>query len=265
MTKKTPHTHTESPWQGLKKYTDARIALGRCGHSIPTQELLDFKLAHAKAMDAVHQPLDFQEICSAIENLTGLPTLHLHSAATGRNEYLQRPDLGRILSPASIHILEKLEKKAEYDISLVVADGLSSTAIEANILPMFRQLLPEIQNKGLSIAPITVVEQARVAIGDPIAELLPAKLTVVFIGERPGLQSPNSLGIYMTYHAKSGTTDERRNCISNVRKGGLSYPIASFKLLYLIEEAFKRKISGVDLKDESNWEALGGNKLGEIL
>ena len=241
---------TEDPWQSLKKYTQARIAIGHCGNSVPTNELLQFKLAHAKAIDAVHQPFQKEFITREIEKITGNTVLLLHSAAANRPEYLKRPDLGRILSGKSMQLIQTTPKAPQYDISLVVADGLSSTAIKKNILPLLKLLIPELERRGFSLSPVSVVEQGRVAIADSVAEQMNAGLAVIFIGERPGLKSADSLGIYLTYHPREGTTDERRNCISNIRQNGLSYPLACSKLLYLIEESFKRKLSGVELKDE---------------
>jgi ethanolamine ammonia-lyase small subunit len=241
----------EDPWQSLKKYTHARIALGRCGSSVPTNELLEFRLAHARAIDAVHLPFRQEHIAREIENIVDGTVLRLQSAAKDRYEYLKRPDLGRLLSDESIRLIQyHMAQAPQYDISLVVADGLSSTAIEKNILPMLQRLIPMLKKRNFVLSPIAVVEQGRVAIADAIAELLHTKLTVMFIGERPGLKSPDSLGIYMTYNPKIGTTDERRNCISNVRQDGLSYPLACSKLIYLVEESLKRSISGVALKDE---------------
>lgn len=241
---------TEDPWQSLKKYTQARIAIGHCGNSIPTRELMEFKLAHAKAIDAVHLPFRKETIAQEIEQAFGTDVLRLQSAVKDRSEYLRRPDLGRILSDESIKLIQNTVKANEFDISLVVSDGLSSTAIEKNILPLFTLLLPLLQQQNYTLSPIALVEQGRVAIADSIGELMKARLTVIFIGERPGLKSPNSLGIYITYNPQKGTTDERRNCISNVRRDGLSYAVACSKLLYLIHESFKRKLSGIQLKDE---------------
>jgi len=249
----------ENPWERLKQYTQARIAIGRCGSSIPTDEMLQFKLAHAKAIDAVHLPLDKETIAQEIEKNFGIPVLRLHSAAKDRSEYLRRPDLGRILSDESIATIQKTPIAKSYDVAIVIADGLSSTAIDRNIKPFLNQFIPMLQKKNFSIAPLSMVEQGRVAVADSIAELLNAKLTVILIGERPGLKSPDSLGIYMTYNPKKGTTDERRNCISNVRQGGLSYPVACAKLFYLIEESFKRQLSGVELKDDQSQEELMKN------
>lgn len=256
-----PNIFIEDSWTVLRSYTKARIALGRCGSSIPTKELLSFKLAHAKAIDAVHLPLNTDKIMEDIERISGEKVIRVHSAASDRFVYLKRPDLGRVLCKDSMEVLKSVPKKEMYHIGLVVSDGLSATAIEKNIVPFFKMLIPELKRQ-YTMAPIVVAEQARVAIGDSIAELLHAKMVVHFIGERPGLKSPDSLGIYMTYHPFWGITEDKRNCISNVRKDGLSYPLACSKLLYLISESFKRSISGVDLKDEQSVDAID-NEMGK--
>ncbi|MDD2799170.1 MAG: ethanolamine ammonia-lyase subunit EutC [Bacteroidales bacterium] len=245
-------TDIKNPWDSLKEYTEARIAIGRCGSSIPTEELLDFRLLHAKAIDSVHTPLDCVSITSEIESLIGEKIHLVHSAAQSRSEYLSRPDLGRRLSDKSIQLLTQLTKQSSYDVALIVADGLSSHAIHRNIAPLFRVLMPALRSMGLTLAPSTLVEQGRVAIADEIASILNAKLSIIFIGERPGLKTPDSLGVYLTYDPVSGTTDERRNCISNIRSGGLAYELACSKLLYLIQESFKKRVSGIDLKDEQD-------------
>jgi ethanolamine ammonia-lyase small subunit len=250
-------TRIENPWDSLKEYTQARIAIGRCGTSLPTRELLDFNLCHARAIDAVNIPMNVQDVSTKIQAVHPLNelVLPLHSAASSRPEYLRRPDLGRKLSPESVSSLASLPKKSQVDIALVVADGLSSHAIEKNIQPLFSELLPELCNGGYLLSPVTVVEQGRVAIADEIGAMFNARLTILFIGERPGLKTPDSLGIYLTFDPKPGTTDERRNCISNVRTEGLDYKTAVSRLMYLVQEAFKRQLSGVDLKDEQETSA----------
>jgi ethanolamine ammonia-lyase small subunit len=237
-----------NPWQNLKKFTQARIALGRCGASLPTNELLDFKLSHAQAKDAVLLPLDYRFIQSEIQKITSTEVVLLESAVANRQDYLKRPDLGGILNEKSKNALQSYCQSMTYDISLVISEGLSANAINENIVPFLQLLLPELQ--AYHLAPICAVEQGRVAIGDAIADILKPTLTVVLIGERPGLQSHNSLGIYLTYQAKGGTTNDKRNCISNIRPAGLSYEEAVSKLLYLIKKAFSHQISGVQLKDE---------------
>lgn len=232
-------------WEFLKNFTDARIAMGKTGNSIPTKNLLEFQLAHAKARDAVHSELNFTEI-SDLLNKFNLQIINLHSSVHNRMEYLQRPDLGRKLNEESKNILNKCQKG--FDLSIVIADGLSSLAIKNHLKPFLENLLPELNSWRL--APLSVVKEGRVAIGDEIAQILEAEIVVILIGERPGLSSPDSMGIYLTYAPKSGLTDESRNCISNVRPAGLNYGSASKKLLYLLNQSRSKKLSGVNLKDE---------------
>ncbi len=237
------------PWQSLKTYTDARIALGHTGGAIPLKEVLQFKLAFAHAKDAVYSELDWPKLEQRLEQLA-IPYLKLHSRASSRSVYLQRPDLGRSLNEASVASLKKMPS-AETDIAIVLADGLSATAINQHALPLLQRLLPLLQKANFQIAPIAVVEQARVAIGDEIGHLLGTQLVMVLIGERPGLSSPYSMGAYLTYAPLPGLTDEKRNCISNIRPEGLPYEMACQKLYYLIQESLRLKLSGVDLKDNT--------------
>ncbi|GAA4033415.1 ethanolamine ammonia-lyase subunit EutC [Actimicrobium antarcticum] len=240
MNESTPVV-TANPWQALKKFTDARIALGRAGVSLPTTAHLAFQLAHAQARDAVHLALDVPQLTQAI----GRPCLALHSAAPDRTVYLQRPDLGRQLDAASRTLLAA----GPYDLAFVIADGLSAHAIMQNAAPFLARVFA--QTAHWTIAPLCIVEQGRVAIGDEIAERLGAQMVVVLIGERPGLSAPDSMGLYLTWQPHVGLTDAYRNCISNVRPAGLGYAAAADKLQYLLVEAFRRQVSGVALKDET--------------
>lgn len=238
-------------WSRLRQFTAARIGLGRAGAGIPTSETLSFKLAHAQARDAVHATLDFEQLGAELRLLHPLPVQILKSHARDRSEYLRRPDFGRRLSDVSRQQLESL-LTAEYDLAIVFADGLSALAIELNAVPFLKNLLPRIAE--FRIAPIVLVEQGRVAIGDEIGSLLRAKCVAVLIGERPGLSSPDSMGAYLTFDPKPGLTDERRNCISNIRSEGLPHEFASEKLAYLLRESLRRQISGVHLKDDMTLE-----------
>jgi len=249
-------TVIDNPWQRLRRFTAARIALGRAGVSQPTASQLDFQLAHAQARDAVHQALDVANLRRGLAELQ-LTDIALHSAAGSRQVYLQRPDLGRRLDPAARAALQ-----AQYggvsgcDLAIVVADGLSALAIERNALPFLRALLPRVQQEGWTLGPIVIVEQGRVAVGDEAGEVLGARAVLVLIGERPGLSSPDSMGLYLTWAPRVGLTDERRNCISNVRAAGLGHEAAAAKLHYLLAQACRRGLTGVALKDESADEAL---------
>lgn len=253
-----------NPWDRLREVTPARIALGRAGTSLPTRPHLQFQLAHAKARSAVHRELDVAALAARIEPLFGAP-VSLHSRATDRAAYLQRPDDGRRLDEASRAALEA-SGRSGFDVAFVVADGLSAFAVEENAGPLLEALRPLVEAKGWSLAPVTIVAQGRVAIGDEIGEMLEARMVVVLIGERPGLSSPDSLGLYLTLNPRAGLTDEARNCISNVRAEGLKPDRAAAKLVYLMGEAFSRGVSGVALKDEEEASASigpggGGNFL----
>ncbi|MES2104044.1 MAG: ethanolamine ammonia-lyase subunit EutC [Pseudomonadota bacterium] len=251
--KKSPVT--ANPWGSLRRFTSARIALGRAGVSLPTAAQLAFQLAHAQARDAVHLALDAAQLTlafSASLREWGTPCLTLHSAAADRDVYLQRPDLGRRLDSASQQTLQ-VQKKPDspYDLAFVIVDGLSVLAIEQNAAPFLDVLQTRIAAENWSIAPLSIVRQGRVAVGDEVAGLLGARMAVVLIGERPGLSSPDSMGLYLTWMPRAGLTDASRNCISNVRPAGLSYEEAAHKLHYLLSEAYRQQLSGVDLKDEA--------------
>ncbi|WP_455231954.1 ethanolamine ammonia-lyase subunit EutC [Geopseudomonas aromaticivorans] len=257
---------TENPWQQLRGLTPARIALGRAGTSLPTAAQLDFQFAHAQARDAVHTPLD---VAALTESLAGLKLdcLHLHSAARDRDTYLQRPDLGRRLhADCAAQLREHAAAHGGgYDLAIVIADGLSALAVQRHSLPLLDRLLEPVQAEGWTLAPVSLVEQGRVAVADEVGELLGARMTVILIGERPGLSSPDSLGLYFTWGPKVGLTDAYRNCISNVRLEGLSYGMAAFRLLYLMREACRRQLSGVELKDEAEVPTLEGGGKGNFL
>jgi ethanolamine ammonia-lyase small subunit len=246
--------HCNSIAAQLRALTTARVGLGRTGVSQQTRDLLDFQLAHAQARDAVHARL---EAAALVANLTGIVdglvhphagVLRLHSAAPDRTTYLQRPDLGRNLDEPGRASLAQLSGKGE--LALIVADGLSALAVERHVPPLFKALLPCLQ--GWRLTPVCVVEQGRVAIGDEIGLALGAKISVVLIGERPGLSSPDSLGAYITWAPRPGRTDAERNCISNIRAEGLSYVKAASQLSFYLTESRRRQLSGVKLKEEAN-------------
>ena len=222
---------TRNPWEHLRAATPARIALGRAGHALPTAELLDFRLAHARARDAVHGNLD----SAGVVRQTGLACTVLRSAAPSRTTYLRRPDLGRQLDRASRDLVRPAAKGTVW----VICDGLSALAVHRHAAPLLAACGAE--------APVYVVEQGRVAIGDEIGERAAAAAVIVLIGERPGLSSPDSLGVYLTWRPRVGRTDAERNCISNVRQEGLSYREAAERIRWWREAAQARGLSGVQL------------------
>jgi ethanolamine ammonia-lyase small subunit len=241
-----------NPWQTLRQFTRARIALGRAGTSLPTQPHLEFQFAHARARDAVHHPLAIEPLRAALER-RGREVITLRSAAGDRDIYLRRPDQGRQLDRDSHRRLKERAslRKSPFDAAFVIADGLSAFAIEENAVPFLDAVLGKLDHEGWRLAPIVIIEQGRVAVGDEVGQILDPGMVAVLIGERPGLSSPDSMGIYLTYNPRVGITDAQRNCISNIRREGMSYELAAHKLHYLMSEARRRKLTGVDLKDES--------------
>jgi ethanolamine ammonia-lyase small subunit len=238
----------KNPWTALRQFTNARIALGRAGNSLPTESLLAFNLSHAQARDAVHHPLDADGLHEQLR-ANGFMTLDVHSAAPDREHYLRRPDLGRRLSDESRTLLEQSSVEAS-EVVFVIADGLSAFAASKQSIPLLQAVVAHLAD--WKTGPVVVARQARVALGDEVGELLRTKLVVMLIGERPGLSSPDSLGIYLTYAPKVGCSDAQRNCISNVRPEGLNYAVAAHKLNYLLTHARRLGLTGVGLKDDSD-------------
>ncbi len=245
---------TPDPWTHLGAATPARLALGRSGASLPTREVLNLGLAHARARDAVHAAMDVEALAAglAILNQTWFA---VDSAAPDRATYLRRPDFGRRLSAQSRTTIPAPEPDG-VDIAVVVADGLSAAAIDRNALSLLEALLPRFA--GRSLAPLVLARQARVALGDEIGALLGARMVVMLIGERPGLSSADSLGAYLTFAPRIGLTDAGRNCVSNIRAAGLVPEVAAAKIAWLVDRAFALSLTGVALKDESDTTVLAG-------
>jgi ethanolamine ammonia-lyase small subunit len=237
-------------WVALRRFTQARIALGRAGHAVPTRELLAFQLAHAQARDAVHLPWDPDAFAEQVRGL-GEEALLLETPVADRAEYLRRPDLGRVLSEESRSRLRDLHAEGA-DVALIVTNGLSSTAVERHGIPLLQAIVNGYRTRQIRIAPVCLVANGRVALSDHVGRVLGAQLAVIVVGERPGLSAADSLGIYLTFAPQPGNTDAQRNCISNIRPPeGLGYEEAAAKLLYLTGEAMRRGVSGVALKDEA--------------
>jgi ethanolamine ammonia-lyase small subunit len=244
---------TPDPWAALRAHTPARIALGRSGVSLPTSEWLKFSQAHAEARDAVHVPLDADRLVEDLSAL-GLSPLQVHSAATDRSHYLLRPDLGRQLDEASSSLLAR-QPATGCELLLVLGDGLSSAAVQRHAVPLVAEVMKRLP-AGWRLGPPVIALQARVALGDPIGERLGAQMVAVLIGERPGLSSPDSLGVYLTHAPRPGRSDAERNCISNIRPEGLAVDAAARKLVWLASEGLRLRLTGVGLKDRSDERAL---------
>lgn len=232
-----------NPLDPLRRLTAARVALGRVGASLPTAEVLGFALAHARARDAVHRPLEAEALAANLRDI-GLESLVLASAASDRATYLRRPDLGRRLAEG-----EAARLPAGADVALVIADGLSSTAVDQQAVPFLTALLPGLRAAGLATGPAVLVRQGRVAVGDEVGAAMGARAVLVLIGERPGLSAADSLGLYLTWGPRPGRTDAERNCISNIRGGGVPPAHAAETALWLLRESLRRGLSGVNLKE----------------
>jgi ethanolamine ammonia-lyase small subunit len=244
-------------WVALRRFTQARIALGRAGHAVPTRVLLDFQLAHAQARDAVHFPWNTGAFAEDVRSLIGEEVMVLDTPVNSRDEYLRRPDLGRVLTEGSRTSLRS-RTVGEADVALIITNGLSSTAVERHGIPLLQAIISGYRARQIRMAPVSLVANGRVALSDDIGSVLAARVAVIVVGERPGLSAADSLGIYLTFAPQPGNTDAQRNCISNIRPPeGLGYEAAAAKLMYLTGEAMRRGSSGVALKDAMTGLLLG--------
>jgi ethanolamine ammonia-lyase small subunit len=243
-------------WHPLKAYTQARVGLNRSGHAICTRQQLDFQWAHAQARDALHTPWKTGALRETLL-AAGIETQELSTLTSNRSDYLKRPDLGRLLSKDSQHLLTA-QSQVKRDIVLMVSNGLSSQAVHRHAENFIKLLLQELTLRSYQLDSIYIINNSRVALGDSVGEILKPKLGLILIGERPGLSSTDGLSLYLTYEPKLGKSDVDRNCISNIREPhGLSYSLAVKKAVYLIEESLRRRLSGVLLKDDSCVSTIG--------
>jgi ethanolamine ammonia-lyase small subunit len=246
---------TIDPWTRLQSATSARVALGRAGGSLPTHEWLKFKSAHAAARDAVHHHFDAERLAEDFAGL-GNSVLIVESCAPDRQTFLQRPDLGRRLDDRSKFMVQELSRThAPSDLAIIVSDGLSPLAVERHARPILTTLVPRLADEGWKIAPIVIARYGRVALQDEIGHTLSAQLALTLIGERPGLGSADSLGAYLVYAPRRGNTDANRNCVSNIRSEGLPCAAAAETIYYLLMEARRQGLSGVQLKDNRSLAA----------
>ena len=241
----------DDPWSHLKRFTEARIGLTRAGTSVTTKDSLTLQLAFAEAREAVWRFWDHARLTQAL-NAAGQSTVTVRARVQDRKEYLVRPDLGRRIATDCVRELAQLKSESDGDVVFVVADGLSAKAIDNHFLPFWTVLRPRLVREGFTLRPLVLAPYGRVAIADEIGEIFGAKISVICIGERPGLSSSDSLGLYLTYGPKIGNRDHNRNCISSVRPPrGLDYGLAADRLIYLIRESLSLKISGVHLKEDA--------------
>jgi ethanolamine ammonia-lyase small subunit len=235
----------------LRSLTAARVSLPMCGHSVATTEVLEFQLAHAQARDAVHAALHGDGFARRLnEELPllaklGIEVLTLKTRAKERASYLRHPQEGRSLDAVSAAMLTT----SPCDLAITIADGLSALAVERNAIPLLAVLLPRLLEQDWTLGPVTIVEQGRVGVCDAIGEGLGARCSLMLIGERPGLSAAHSMGAYLTWEPRVGRTDAERNCLSNIRGGGLSVEEAAARLMWLMQAACSLRLTGVALKE----------------
>lgn len=246
---------TPDAWRGLRALTPARIALGRAGASLPTSEVLAFQLAHARARDAVTHAPDLARVAEELRR-AGFEAVAVTSRVPEAVQYLTRPDLGRRLRPEDAALLARLAKSDGFDAAVVIADGLSGLAVERQAVPLATRVVTRLRGEGWRVGPVVIARHGRVALGDEIGERLGARMVAVLIGERPGLSSPDSLGVYLTWAPVVGRTDAERNCLSNIRPAGLPAERAAEKLVWLMTEARRRRLTGVELKEDADGPLL---------
>jgi ethanolamine ammonia-lyase small subunit len=234
------------PWSSLRSYTAARIALGHTGGVLPLKESLALKMAHAHARDAIYAPLNETALIHQLEEFD-LPLIRAKSMSKDREQYLLDPGLGRKLDTTSIEVLKGDPGRG--GIVIVISEGLSAKAVNNHVILVLSELIPQLQQAKLRINSLFIVNQGRVAIADEVGDWCKADLSLILLGERPGLTVADSLGAYLTFNPKPGLTDDSRNCVSNIHPGGLSYKAAGSKITYLISEAIRIGQSGVMLKD----------------
>lgn len=245
----TGNTPAQDPWDPMRRTTQARIGLRRSGYTLSTRDVLTFQADHAAARDAVHTPMDVDTVSKGLRELGFGEPLAVTSQASSRAEYLRRPDLGRM--PADLSSIES----SGADIGIVIADGLSATAVDTHAVTLVGALTSALTPQ-FTVAPPVLASQARVALGDHIGEALGVEMLLVIIGERPGLSVADSLGIYLTYAPEPGRRDSERNCISNIHPpDGLGYADAARIVAALVAGARQLGASGVALKDTSAGEA----------
>lgn len=224
----------------LKKSTNARICVGRAGDRFKTETLLKFRADHAIAMDAVWSHADEHVVDK-------LGFIKVQTAARDKEEYIRRPDLGRIFTTETI---EKIKAECIYqpDVQIIAADGLSAFAIQANLEDIYSMLVDGLTAKGYKLGTPIFVKYSRVATMDKISEALDAKVTIILIGERPGLATGESMSAYMAYESSPQKPESQRTVVSNIYKHGIPPVEAGAQISNLVDVLMREKKSGVELK-----------------
>ncbi|MCK3942554.1 ethanolamine ammonia-lyase subunit EutC [Streptococcus suis] len=235
-----PNAINEEAYRKIKQFTPARLGLWRAGNRYKTQTILRFRADHAAAQDAVFSYVseDF------VKEMGFIP---VHTKASSKDEYLTRPDLGRIFPEDQQEIIKNSCKK-NAKVQIVVGDGLSSSAIEANVRDFLPALKQGLKMFGLEFDEVLFIKHSRVGAMDHIAELTGAEVVCILIGERPGLVTAESMSAYLAYRPTMGMPESRRTVVSNIHKGGTPAVEAGAYVAEIIKKILDNKKSGVDLK-----------------
>ena len=226
--------------RAMENATTARVGIGRAGERLSMKAMLSLRADHAMAKDAVVKPVD-EDLLKALN----LPVVQ--SCCTEINEHLTRPDLGRQLSEEARQFLRQ-SCVQNPQIQVYVSDGLSNSAVENNIKDLLPILMDGLEASGLKVGTPFFVKYGRVPTMDDVSETLGAELTVVLLGERPGLAASDSLSAYITYGAYVGIPESKRTVVSNIHRHGIQPVEAGAYLAELLERILREKKSGVDLQ-----------------
>lgn len=234
------HPHIPELVRRLKSKTNARLGIGHAGDRLKTEVMLKFRADHAIAQDAVWTDID--------ESLVDeLGFYKVQTLVQDKEEYVRRPDLGRSFSVATLEAIKRDCVNAP-DVQLIVADGLSGFAINANLRDMYAILMDGFEEKGYTVGTPIFVRYSRVATMDKISDVLKAKVTIQLIGERPGLATGESMSVYMAYESSATKPESQRTVISNIYQNGIPPLEAGAQVVHLTELMMKKKKSGIDLK-----------------
>lgn len=235
-----PNPENPEEFRRVKSRTWARLGQGRSGPRYRTASLLRFWADNAAAMDAV-----FTDVSQELLDRLGMFTVQTRCAS--KDEYLTRPDLGAKFDP---DVLEDLKQRclASPEVQVCVSDGLSSTAVEANVPDLLAAIEQGLKLHGLTMGTPFFIKYGRVRSMEPISEALGATVTCILLGERPGLATPESLSAYLAFKAKVGMSESERTCVSNIHREGTTPMEAGAHIADLIDEMMRQQTSGIHLK-----------------
>ena len=235
-----PHPRNAAAFLDLKAKTPARLGVGRAGARYRTITMLRMRADHAAAQDSV-----FSHVDPAFAEKNGY--ISVQTLCQNKDEYLTRPDRGRRFDEANQAIIKQTLGQSPR-VALVVGDGLSSAAIEANAADCISAIQAGLKSYGLESGPVLFVKYCRVGASDHIGEITGAEVVCMLVGERPGLVTAESMSAYLTYRPHIGIPESKRTVISNIHRQGTTAVEAGAHVAQLIHTMLEKKASGIDLK-----------------